>query len=192
MRREALKQRVAHIKANILKTREEREKLTEELSQREVHQQTEKPIADKKATDNDKVQKIVDEVVKNAEEDVQPDVAAEEGLSDSQMVFPKLDKESPASSLYGSATSGSSKAKAAYVENEDGEVERAAVPASVAGPAASVSSAPDDDNDFVDLDDELEVLSASADESDDGFLTDEEYDILDASDSETVASGWRS
>lgn len=188
VRRDALKQRVAHIKANILKTREEREKLTEELSHREVQQQVEKRVCDKKASDDDKVQKIVDEVVKNAEED-----AAEESLSDSQMVFPKLDKESPASSLYGSATSGSSKAKAAYVENEDGEVERAAVPASIAEPEPSVStSADDEDNDFVDLDDELEVLSASGDESDDGFLTDEEYDILDASDSETVASGWRS
>lgn len=188
-RREALKQRVAHIKANIMKTREEREKLTDELSQRNVPTQAE----DKKAANNDKVQKIVNEVAKNAEEpEVVTEEKSEENLSDSQMVFPKLDKESPASSLYGSATSGSSKAKAAYVENEDGEVERAAIPASISEPAPSVSSAADEDDDFVDLDDELEVLSASGDESDDGFLTDEEYDILDASDSETVASGWRS
>lgn len=185
-RREALKQRVAHIKANILKTREEREKLTNELAQRTTPSQVEDVVADKKASNNDKVQKIVDEVIKNAEE-----TEAEVNLSDSQMVFPKLDRESPASSLYGSATSGSSKAKAAFVENEDGEVERVAVPASVSEPAPSVSSTAGEDEDFVDLDDELEVLSASGDESDAGFLTDEEYDILDASDSETVASGWR-
>lgn len=182
-RREALKQRVAHIKANVLKTREEREKQTHKA---------EDVATEKQTANHDTVQKIVNEVVQIAEEsEAVADEKSEENLSDSQMVFPKLDKESPASSLYGSATSSSSKARAAYVENEDGEVERAAIPASVSEPAPSVSSAADEDDDFVDLDDELEVLSASGDESDDGFLTDEEYDILDASDSETVASGWR-
>ena len=43
------------------------------------------------------------------------------------------------------------------------------------------------DDEYVDLDDELEILSADDDQSeDDGFLTDEEYDILDASDEEAL------
>lgn len=118
----------------------------------------------------------------------------------SQMVFPKLEKESPSSSTYQSATSSTigSKGKAAYVENEDGEVERSATP-SAAAPATPVVApvpisepsvtSPLEEDDFEDLADEIEVLSASGDVSeDDGFMTDEEYDILDASDHETVAS----
>jgi next-to-BRCA1 protein 1 len=176
-RREALKQRVAHIKANILKTREERE-------------QAEK--AEKKAKDNEKVQNILAQLAK-AEEKTEE--KTDEKLSDSKMVFPKLDKESPASSTYESATSSTikGKAKAAYVENENGEVERSAAPAAPALPELASPSVEENDG-FVDLDDELEVFSADGDDSDeegDGFMTDEEYDILDASDAETVASGWR-
>lgn len=107
------------------------------------------------------------------------------------MVFPKLDKESPASSTYQSVSSASAsgKGKAAYVENEAGEVERSAAGTPI--PIPDVAS-PSIEEDFEDLDGEIEVLSADGDDveedSDDGFLTDEEYDILDASDQETVAS----
>jgi len=178
-RREALKQRVAHIKANILKTREEREKMSEDFTKQKA------AFASRKSADETKkVEKIIDEVNKQAEAE---EHAAEETLEGSQMVFPKLDKESPASSTYQSASSSSAKGKAAYVENEDGEVERSATPTAVPGPALGSSAHGEDE--FVDLDEELEVLSALGDESeeDDGFLTDEEYDILDASDQETVA-----
>ncbi|SMQ45344.1 unnamed protein product [Zymoseptoria tritici ST99CH_3D7] len=185
-RREALKLRVAHIKANILKTRVERE-------------QAEK--AEKKAKDNEKVQNILAQLAKTEDKaedksEEKTEEKTDEKLSDSQMVFPKLDKESPSSSTYESATSSTlkAKAKAAYVENENGEVETTATPAASA-PVELASPSVEADDGFVDLDDDdLEVFSADGDDSDeegDGFMTDEEYDILDASDTETVASGWR-
>lgn len=172
-KRDALRQRVAHIKANIQKTREEREKLNEDL----IKQRAE--AAEKKAAEETaKVQKMVLEAAKHEEA---------EKLEGSQMVFPKLEKESPSSSTYESAASSSVKGKAAYVENEDGEVERSASPTPVAAPLSVAS--PGVEEDFIDLEDDLEVLSANENDSeDDGFLTDEEYDILDASDHETVAS----
>ena len=173
--KDALRQRVASIKANIQKTREEREKLRAEYSEQAA------AAAEKKAEDESaKVKKIVDEVTKHADED---------DLERSQMVFPKLDKESPSSSTYESATSSSHKGKAAYVENEDGEIERSATPAAVPAPVPVLASPSVEEDDFVEIDEELEVLSANGEDSeDDGFLTDEEYDILDASDHETVAS----
>ena len=103
----------------------------------------------------------------------------EEELKGSQMVFPTLDKESPASSTYQSF-SGSGMSKKAH-EN----TEQASQTSEVAG---SVTS---EDEGFEDISDDLEVLSANEDEDeteDDGFLTDDDYDILDASDQETVAS----
>ena len=178
-RKEAAKQRVEHIKAKIMRTREERAKGREALIQAAAEQ--------KSAEETEKVKKIIEEVSKDAEKE-----EAEKNMEGSQMVFPKLDKESPSSSTYQSATSSSTltKGKAAYVENEDGEIERSAAPAAVPeAPASEPSvSSPTVEEGFEDLTDDLEVLSADGDESDDGFLTDEEYDILDASDHETVAS----
>ncbi|EME82650.1 uncharacterized protein MYCFIDRAFT_114686, partial [Pseudocercospora fijiensis CIRAD86] len=175
-RRDILRQRVAHIKANIVKTREEREKLAQDLSKQKA------AAAEKKADEAyEKMKNIIEQVAKQASDEEEND--AEESLEGSQMVFPKLEKESPASSTYQSATSSSSKGKAAYVENEDGEVERSARPSPAQAPSTVASPAIEHD-DFVDLDDELEVLSAADDSEDDGFLTDEEYDILDASDHE--------
>jgi len=182
-RKEAAKQRVEHIKAKIMRTREERIKAREAQIQAAAEQ--------KSAEETEKVKKIIEEVSKDAEKE-----EAEKEMEGSQMVFPKLDKESPASSTYQSVTSSSTiaKGKAAYVENEDGEVERSAAPAAAAEPVApapvsepSVSS-PTVEEGFEDLTDDLEILSADGDSEDDGFLTDEEYDILDASDNETVAS----
>lgn len=179
-RREALRQRVAHIKANILKTREERERLSLDLSKQKA------VAAEKKAdAESEKVKKIIEEVAKQV--DAEQEQECEESLESSQMVFPKLEKESPASSTYQSATSSSIKGKAAYVENENGEVERSAEPNPASAPFMAASPTIEHD-DFVDIDDELEVLSAAEESDDDGFLTDEEYDILDASDHETVAS----
>ena len=97
------------------------------------------------------------------------------------MVYPTLEKESPESSSFQSATSAPNtvQAKAAYVENDNGEVESSAAP--LPAPPSDLASALGEEG--------FEVLSADGDESpDDGFLTDEEYDILDASDQETVAS----
>lgn len=179
-RKEAARYRVEHIKAKIIRAREEKTKAMEAAKETAAK---DKAAAEKKsATETEKVKKIIEEVAKADEE---KEVEAEE-LESSQMVFPKLEKESPASSTYQSVASSSSKGKAAYVENEEGEIERSATPAPAAVPEVS---SPMSEEDFEDLDDDLEVLSADGEESeDDGFLTDEEYDILDASDQETVAS----
>lgn len=73
----------------------------------------------------------------------------------SQMIFPKLEKESPASSTH----------------------EAAAVPTTA--PSAP-SVAPSSEQDLLD-----DVASLTMDDDTEaGFLTDEEYDILDASDQE--------
>jgi next-to-BRCA1 protein 1 len=153
-RREALRQRVAHIKANIIRTREEREKLTGEIQKQK-----------KAGEESAKVKKIVEEVAKQLD--------VEDPLSGSQMVFPKLDKESPSNSTYVSATSSSNVEKIKTSSSNEEKIK---------------TSSPTVEDDFIDLTasmDELEVLSANDDESDDGFLTDEEYDILDASDQES-------
>ena len=133
--------------------------------------------------------------------------AAEETdkLSDSRMVFPTLDKESPSSSTYQSADATPvNKGKAASVEDEEtGSVSTATkveesttattseqsivAEPSVAATQSSASSIAGDE--FEDVASEIEVFSAEGDMSeDDGFLTDEEYDVLDASDQETIAS----
>lgn len=188
-RKEAAKQRVEHIKAKILKARQERAKELELKHAVEVKRAEE--------ARQDSEMKTLDDYFRRKEE-VKSEPKAletteeikkeEEPMEGSGMVFPKLDKESPASSTYQSATSSSTKGKAAYVENEDGQVERSATPAVLPAPISepSVTSPGEDGYDFTD---ELEVLSAAdSDSSDDGFLTDEEYDILDASDRETVHS----
>ena len=186
-RKDAARQRVEHIKAKIIRAREEKAKAAEAKKKSSVEE-------------TEKVKKILEEVVKDNEAEKEAEAKKLESLEaqGSQMVFPKLDKESPASSTYQSvaSTAGSSKGKAAYVENEEGEVERSATPTEVAAAPALIVESPkvekedslaDEDEDF----EEIEVLSATGEESeeeDDGFLTDEEYDILDASDHETVAS----
>ncbi|KAK4960640.1 hypothetical protein LTR28_005083 [Elasticomyces elasticus] len=140
---------------------------------------------------------------------VKEEVVAEEPnaneLEGSQMIFPTLEKESPASSTYQSlssimSTGNKGLAKAAYVEDEAtsdivakaDEVEKPPqtstadlLKSKVASSCDSQNtSAPVAEDDFDDLT-ELEVLSAHSDNSeDDGFLTDEEYEILDASDEE--------
>lgn len=79
----------------------------------------------------------------------------------SQMIFPKLEKESPSNSIH----------------------EQAPVAAPIASPVASPAEPVQDDvDDFEDFVDE-----GLDEETDDGFMTDEEYDILDASDEEYLA-----
>ena len=195
LRKEAARQRVEHIKAKIMRTREERARVVEAQKVASAAEQ-------KSAEETEKVKKIIEEVSKAAEAEkeqvAEPVEKVEaENTEGSQMVFPKLEKESPASSTYQSATSSSMKGKAAYVENEEGEIERSATPAAAptvvevpAAPMSEVSiSSPTADH-FEDIEDDFEVMSADGEveSEDDGFLTDEEYDILDASDHETVVS----
>lgn len=78
----------------------------------------------------------------------------------SQMIIPKLDHESPASSLH------------VFESKEEAEADKGAV-----------QYAPSVDGNEDDFEDCAEDESW-AEQSDDGFMTDEEYDILDASDDE--------
>ncbi|KAF2155829.1 hypothetical protein K461DRAFT_251869 [Myriangium duriaei CBS 260.36] len=125
-------------------------------------------------------------------------------VSESPMVYPTLEKESPASSINLSAPSAEVKsettahteekpaavhghAKAATMEDEStGNVVSATIPST----SSEVTYAESEAEVFDDISSEIEVLSAGEEVSDedDGFLTDEEYDILDASDQETIAS----
>ncbi|KAI7475607.1 hypothetical protein KC351_g9985 [Hortaea werneckii] len=183
-RKEAAKQRVEHIKAKIMRNREEQARKALEAQRAAAAEQ-------KNADETEKVKKIIEEVTKSVEEEEQVQkVADEEKMEGSQMVFPKLEKESPASSTYQSATSSSIKGKPAYVESEADEIERAATPRTApAAPASVISTIASPTVERGNDDDEFEVMSAEdSEEEDDGFLTDEEYDILDASDEETVAS----
>ena len=148
MRKEAARTRVEHVKAKILKAREEKAKAFEAFKENAAK---EKEVADKRsAEESEKVNKIIEEVQKVEEESK----AETEDVESSQMVFPKLEKESPASSTYMSAPSTSSKGKAAYVENEQGEVERSATPSALPVPVPEVTSPIDElDDDFDELDD---------------------------------------
>ena len=106
------------------------------------------------------------EVVEEApvEESTQTEVASEPKPESSTMIFPTLEKESPASSTHEAAAVSApqettSDARAPVAPSEGGETE------------------------FFEDAESVEVLSASSDD-DASFLTDEEYDILDASDEE--------
>jgi len=168
--KEVAKLRVEQIKAKIMKQRADKYKSDAKAA---------RAAADKKSAEEDaKVKKIIEAVTKTEDEET-------EDLATSQMVFPKLEKESPAASIIQSS-SGSSKGKAAYVEDEEAENTTTVVPVEAAPSVSSPHTVALGD-DFEDFDD-LEVLSADEVESNDGFLTDDEYDILDASDQETVAS----
>lgn len=197
-RKEAAKLRVEAIKSKIMKAREAKAKAMEEARDSGAAKSKVEAAERKSAEDAAKVKKIIEEASKEQKlED------SKSGIETSQMIFPRLDKESPASSTYQSASSSSAdvagKGKVATVESEGGKMENSAATAAVAGAAvatpvaaavaASVPQTPASEMGFEDLTDDLEVLSADGEDSeDDGFLTDEEYDILDASDQETIAS----
>ena len=198
-RKDAARQRVEHIKAKILRAREEQAKAMEvEKKKAEAkavalaeQMRAAEELEKAKKEAREKVQKMLDGLAEEKKLEKETVEEKTEDLEGSQMVFPKLDKESPASSTYESIAS-SSKGKAAYVENEQGEIEHSATP-SVASPTP-VAAVPDLASPAIeeafDLGDDIEVLSFHDGEEseDEGFLTDEEYDILDASDSETVKS----
>jgi len=79
----------------------------------------------------------------------------------SALLFPKLEKESPASSTH-----------------EDQVATNAATPENVPAVAAPAQS---EDAELFDDAESVSLVEAS-DDSDSGFLTEDEYDILDASD----------
>lgn len=91
------------------------------------------------------------------EEKEEPAVAqAEPEMTQSQMVFPTLDKESPVASTHENAP---------------------VIPTTAPEPSVSNYT----DQDYLTITD---TMSTEDDETRDGFLTDEEYDVLDASDQE--------
>jgi next-to-BRCA1 protein 1 len=90
-------------------------------------------------------------------------VAEEPEMATSRMIFPTLEKESPASSTHNLAASASPAMAPAH-------------PASVSRSVASNS-----EDDFFEDAESVDLVESS---SEDGFMTDEEYDILDASDEE--------
>ncbi|KAI1758514.1 hypothetical protein GGR53DRAFT_516874 [Hypoxylon sp. FL1150] len=94
-----------------------------------------------------------------------PDVAK------SQMIIPKLQHESPSSSMHGAAQS-------------EGRMEIETVTES---DTVAQSVQEEEDNDFEDCGQDEEWA-----DSDDGFMTDEEYDILDASDEEYLSEQHKS
>lgn len=133
----------------------------------------------------------IDSVEVNIDIDSVKEEKVETEMKGSQMVFPTLEKESPASSTYQSmSSSGMKTARAAYAEDEDSGVKVADATVIAEPSTPSVETAETSDETFEEVSDDLEVLSADGDEDseEDGFMTDEEYDILDASDQETVAS----
>lgn len=84
-------------------------------------------------------------------------------MAESQMIIPKLEHESPSSSMHGKALS-------------EGETETDTL--------AQSAQEEQEDDDFEDCAEDEEWAEA---ESDEGFMTDEEYDILDASDEEYLS-----
>lgn len=97
--------------------------------------------------------------IEQENKEVTEEVVEEESVlaESSTMIFPKLEKESPSSSIHDVASATKAEATA----------------------PTKVSSHSEE----VELVDEIESLELDEeDQTDDGFLTDEEYDILDASD----------
>lgn len=92
--------------------------------------------------------------------EVKEDAKEEPKPSESNMIFPKLDKESPVSSTH------------------EAVGEEPAAPAAPSAPSLSNASEQDV------LEDVESLTLEDVDTEGDGFLTDEEYDILDASDEE--------
>lgn len=169
--KETAKLRVEAIKAKLLKARAEKH------NHAVAEAKAARAAAEKKTADeNAKVKKIIEAVTKSPAEEA-------EDVATSQMVFPKLEKESPDASIIQSSSS-SGKGKAAYVEDEAVEEAAAATVPVQSAPSVISPQTVAAGDDFDDLSD-LDILSQS---EDDGFMTDEEYDILDASDQETVAS----
>ena len=91
-----------------------------------------------------------------------PPLVKEEKAAESQMIFPKLDKESPVSSTYHEAVASNTTSPPATVSNTE---EQAL------------------------LDDVESLAIEDVDSTDDGFLTDDDYEILDMEGEEEAANG---
>jgi next-to-BRCA1 protein 1 len=139
-------------RANMVRAQKARKAAVERLMENKRKEQ-------EHATEAMKLENSAVETAKSPVEE-QPVAAAE--LQSSGMIFPKLDKESPASSTHEAIDSPS---KFQEVKSE----------ISVTAPNSEHS-----DEEFFEDAESVEIRSVSSD--DEGFMTDEEYDILDASD----------
>ncbi|MCJ1427395.1 hypothetical protein MMC29_005298 [Sticta canariensis] len=101
----------------------------------------------------------IEDIAKHVTRKEIKDAKVKEEESQSQMIFPKLDKESPVSSTH---------------EAETTPAPPAASAGAPATPAAEVKELLED----------VESLGLDDDETDDGFFTDEEYEMLNTSDDE--------
>jgi next-to-BRCA1 protein 1 len=88
-------------------------------------------------------------------------------VNSSGMIFPKLDKESPASSTHQSMPD--------LID-----------PTAVRDESSTVAESEQDDGEFFEDAESIEIRSFSSGDDDESFMTDEEYDILDASDEEAT------
>ena len=92
------------------------------------------------------------------------------------MIFPKLEKESPASSMHESAKTAPESVSTPEMKKVE--------PVSVTSPSTKTETETETETEIFEDAESVDLLESS---DDDGFLTDEEYDILDASDEEHVA-----
>jgi next-to-BRCA1 protein 1 len=101
------------------------------------------------------------------EEPAVEEPAVDEVTKSSDMIFPQLEKESPASSTHEAASQAP--------EMEEAKEES----------ITEVNSTEHSDEEFFEDAESVEIRSLSSD-GDEGFMTDEEYDILNASDEEAA------
>ena len=114
------------------------------------------PVHAKTETAELPAKEIVEKPVeKEAEAPVEADAPVEAAIHSSGMIFPQLDKESPASSTHEAVT----------VEAESPR-------------PSSVTTATVSEEDFFEDAESVDIIS----DDDDGFMTDEEYDILESAD----------
>lgn len=114
------------------------------------------PVAAAEPVEKEAKEEVVIESDCAPEVEVETETEAETEMSDSNMVFPKLEKESPVSSTHTLAQNPAPSYTAPSVSTVDDQA----------------------------LPEDMESLALE--DSDDGFFTDEEYDILDASDQESI------
>jgi len=113
-----------------------------------------------------------DSVVAKAESVSEPEIKQEQ-MQGSDMIFPRLDKESPVSSTHEAAVTAPT--SIAAPSSLSVKIETATV---MSPGARSVNTG------FFEDAESVEILGEDSDDDGEGFNTDEEYDILDASDEE--------
>jgi next to BRCA1 gene 1 protein len=126
-----------------------------EVPQEEAHEDTAEA---KEEVGNESVEEVTECHVEQTQIKEEPEPQPQTSV----MIFPQLEKESPASSTH--------------------QVDAATVADTTPANTAVAGSSADSDTDLFEDAESLEIMDGSSDDG--SFLTDEEYDILDASDEE--------